>query len=97
MDNETIMVSSFFSKYLVESQPLSYHVAKTGLEQMMRYYALHLDSKGTRVNSIMPFTFLKEESKSFSLNNQPLLDLYEPRLSIGRICKRDAVKFANDF
>lgn len=84
-DNGIVMVSSVFSKYVIEGQRLSYHVAKAGLEQIMRYYALHLGTKHIRVNGITPFTFLKEESKSFYLNNKPLLDLYESIIPLGRM------------
>ncbi len=84
-DNGIVMVGSVFSKYVVEGQALSYHVAKAGLDQMMRYYALHLGPKHIRVNGITPFTFLKEESKSFYLNNQPLLDLYESIIPLNRM------------
>ncbi len=84
-DNGIVMVSSVFSKYVGEGQALSYHVAKAGLDQMMRYYALNLGPKHIRVNGITPFTFLKEESKSFYLNNQPLLDLYESIIPLNRM------------
>lgn len=84
-DNGIVVVSSVFSKYIGEGQALSYHVAKAGLDQMMRYYALNLGPKNIRVNGVSPFTFLKEESKSFYLNNQPLLDLYESIIPLKRM------------
>ena len=96
-DNGIVMVSSVFSKYIVESQPMSYHVAKAGLEQMMRYYALHLGPKGIRVNSVMPFTFLKEESKSYYLSNQPLLDLYESIIPLNRMATAEDSANVIDF
>ena len=52
---------------------------------MMRYYALDLGPKHIRVNSIRPMTFLKEESKSFYLENKPLLELYDDIIPMGRM------------
>jgi len=96
-DNGIIMVSSVFSKYIFEGQALSYHIAKAGLDQMMRYYALHLGPKGIRVNSIMPFTFLKEESKSYYLNNKPLLDLYKSIIPLNRMATAEDSANVIDF
>ena len=84
-DNGLVMVSSVFSKYVGEGQAISYHVAKAGLDQMMRYYALNLGSKKIRVNGIATFTFLKEESKEFYLKNKPLLELYESIVPLQRM------------
>lgn len=84
-DNGIVMVSSVFAKYVGEGQALGYHVAKAGLDQMMRYYALNLGAKKIRVNGITPFTFLKEESKKFILENKPLVELYESIVPLGRI------------
>jgi NAD(P)-dependent dehydrogenase (short-subunit alcohol dehydrogenase family) len=44
-DNGLVMVSSVFSQYIGDEQPISYHVAKAGLDQLMRYYALNLGEK----------------------------------------------------
>ena len=84
-DNGIVMVSSVFAKYVGEGQAASYHVAKAGLDQMMRYYALNLGARRIRVNGITPFTFLKDESKSFYLNNRPLVDLYESIIPLKRM------------
>jgi NAD(P)-dependent dehydrogenase (short-subunit alcohol dehydrogenase family) len=84
-DNGVVMVSSVFAKHVGEGQAISYHVAKAGLDQMMRFYALNLGSKKIRVNGLTPFTFLKEESKSFYTQNKPLLDLYESIVPLKRM------------
>ena len=84
-DRGIVMVSSVFSKHVGEGQLASYHVAKAGLEQLMRYYAVNLGSQGIRSNGVTPFTFLKEESKSFYLNNEPLLNLYHNIIPLKRM------------
>ena len=84
-DNGLVMVGSVFSQYVGEGQAISYHVAKAGLDQMMRYYALNLGAKNIRVNGISTFTFLKDESKEFYLKNKPLIELYKSIVPLKRM------------
>jgi NAD(P)-dependent dehydrogenase (short-subunit alcohol dehydrogenase family) len=84
-DRGLVMVSSVFGTWVGAGQSISYHVAKAGLNQMMRFYALDLAARGIRVNAVTTFTFLKEESKSFYLNNAPLLELYQTIVPMGRM------------
>ena len=84
-DKAIVVVSSVFGDFVGEGQALSYHVAKAGLNQLMRYYAVNLGRKGIRVNGVTPFTFLKEESRDFYLKNQLLLDLYRNITPLGRM------------
>jgi NAD(P)-dependent dehydrogenase (short-subunit alcohol dehydrogenase family) len=84
-DNGLVMVSSVFSHYVGQGQAISYHVAKAGLDQMMRYYALNLGSKKIRVNGISTFTFLKDESKEFYFKNKPLMKLYKDIVPLNRM------------
>jgi NAD(P)-dependent dehydrogenase (short-subunit alcohol dehydrogenase family) len=85
VDNAFLMVSSVFSTHVGEGQAASYHVAKAGLDQLMRYYALNLGPRGIRCNGITPFTFLKEESKQFYLDNTRLHELYESIIPLRRM------------
>ena len=84
-DKGIVMVSSVFGDFVGEGQAVSYHMGKAGLNQMMRFYAVNLGKKGIRVNGVTPFTFLKEESKDFYLNNKPLHDLYQRMIPLGRM------------
>lgn len=70
------VVSSVYAQFIGSSQPASYHVAKAGLNQLVKYNAWVLGKKGIRINSIMPLTYLKEESKEYYLTNTKLMDLY---------------------
>jgi len=84
-DKAMVLVSSVFADFVGEGQAVSYHVAKAGLNQMMRYYAVNLGRKGIRVNGVTPFTFLKEESRDFYLKNKALHDLYRKITPLGRM------------
>lgn len=80
-----VIGSSIASSSIAPNQPLSYHVGKAGLEQMVRYYAVSLGPMGIRVNGIAPCTVLKEESRDFYLHNVALLDLYRRIVPLGRM------------
>jgi NAD(P)-dependent dehydrogenase (short-subunit alcohol dehydrogenase family) len=84
-DKGIVMVSSVYSQYVGEGQSVSYHVAKAGLDQMMRYYAMNLGPEQIRVNAISTCTFLKDESKEFYLKNKPLLEMYDSVVPLKRM------------
>ena len=57
-----VLVSSVASEIVVEDQPVGYHVAKAGMQQMARYYAAMLGRRGgVRCNCVSPSIFVKEE------------------------------------
>jgi NAD(P)-dependent dehydrogenase (short-subunit alcohol dehydrogenase family) len=84
-DAGIVLVSSVFARAVGEGQGLGYHVAKAGQEQMVRWFAVNLGSRGIRVNGVAPFTFLKPESRDFYLANQPLMGLYRDIVPLGRL------------
>ncbi len=84
-DGSIVIVSSINAKFISKHLPLSYHVGKAGLNQMVRYYAIALGPRNIRVNSVSPGTFLKEESKEFFLKNKDLHNLYLKMIPLGRM------------
>jgi NAD(P)-dependent dehydrogenase (short-subunit alcohol dehydrogenase family) len=84
-DRGIVLVSSVFGDRVGEGQPLSYHLGKAGMNHMARFFAVSLGRKGIRVNAVTPFTFLKEESKDFYLNNKELYALYQEMVPLGRM------------
>lgn len=86
-----VVVSSTASEFIVDEQPLVYHVAKAGLNQMVRYYAVNLGAKGIRVNSVSPGIVLKEESKEFYEKNKDIHDFYCGITPLGKMCVSEEV------
>lgn len=80
-----VLVSSVMGSFIAGGQPLSYRVGKAGLNQMVRYFAVALGPRGVRVNSVSPFTILKEESRDFYLENNRLQALYRAITPLGRM------------
>lgn len=84
-ERSIVIISSVAGTFIGLEQPLSYHVAKAGLNQLVRYYAVVLGAKGIRVNSVSPSTVLKDESREFYLKNKKLQNLYKKIIPLGRM------------
>lgn len=84
-DRSIVVVSSTASDLVTDDQPLSYHVSKAGLNQLVRYYAVGLGPKGIRVNAVSPGTVLKEEAEEFYNQNPKLHELYKRLTPLGRM------------
>lgn len=85
-EKSIVVISSLASQFIAAEQPLSYHVAKAGINQMVRYYAFALGPKGIRVNCVSSGAVFKEESRDFYLQqNKQLYDLYKQIAPLGRM------------
>lgn len=80
-----VLMSSIAASCIAHNQPASYHVAKAGVAQLVRFYAVELGGKGIRVNGVAPATTLKAESQDFFLGNAALRDLYAKMIPLGRM------------
>ncbi len=84
-DKAVAVVSSVYGDHVGSSQPLDYHVAKAGLNALVRYYAVSLGGKGIRINAISPLTYLKEESKHVYLGDAAKLEQYRRLVPLRRM------------
>jgi NAD(P)-dependent dehydrogenase (short-subunit alcohol dehydrogenase family) len=80
-----VLVSSIASRYVAAEQPVSYHVAKAAMSQMVRYYAVSLGRKGVRINAICPGTVVREESKAFYAAHPEIEALFRGIVPLGRM------------
>ena len=60
-----VILGSIAGRFVSEEQPLSYHISRAALGQLVRYYAVGLGAKGVRVNCVVPGTVLKPEHSAF--------------------------------
>ncbi len=90
-DRSIVIVSSLASRSVAREQPVSYHVAKAGLVQLARYYAVSLGPKGIRVNCVSPGTVLKEEAAEFYRTNAKLSRMYERLTPLGRMASAEEI------
>jgi NAD(P)-dependent dehydrogenase (short-subunit alcohol dehydrogenase family) len=91
------LVSSAYAVFVGSSQPVGYHVVKGGLNAMVRHYAVTLGRNGIRVNAIMPFSYLKRESRAFYENNEKLMEDYRRVVPLGRLGAAEESANAIDF
>ena len=80
-----VAITSAASIFVAQEQPLSYHVAKAGIKQLVRYYAVLLGPNGIRVNSVSPITILKDESKQFYTQNESVMNMYREIVPLRRM------------
>jgi NAD(P)-dependent dehydrogenase (short-subunit alcohol dehydrogenase family) len=90
-DRAIVVVSSIADRFVASEQPLSYHVAKAGLTQLARYYAVTLARRGIRVNAVSSGTIVKDESRTFYREQKALRQLYESMIPLGRMGTADEI------
>jgi NAD(P)-dependent dehydrogenase (short-subunit alcohol dehydrogenase family) len=72
-------------------------VAKAGLNQMARYYAVVLGQAGIRVNVVSPGTVLKPENRDFYLGDARLQALFKQVVPLGRMGTAQEIAEVIDF
>jgi len=85
-DKSIIIVNSIASTFISRDATDGYQISKAALLHLARYYAVLLGKQGIRVNTVTPFTFVKEISKDFFESNQDWHKIVEKRIPLGRIC-----------
>jgi NAD(P)-dependent dehydrogenase (short-subunit alcohol dehydrogenase family) len=78
-----VMVSSVADHFIGDEQPVEYHVAKAGLNNMARYYAVTLGQKNIRCNSVSPCLFIKDRTRGYHESEQRS-QLYKKIVPLGR-------------
>lgn len=80
-----VMVGSIASQLVVSDQPVGYHVAKSGMLQMARYYALKLGPRGIRVNTVSAAFLIKRDSRAYHEENPAHRELWSRRAPLARM------------
>ncbi|MDP2342931.1 MAG: SDR family oxidoreductase [Deltaproteobacteria bacterium] len=60
-----VVIGSIAAELVQLDQPLGYHVAKAGLAQLVRYYAVKLGALRMRINGVTSGPMVKPESRAF--------------------------------
>jgi hypothetical protein len=92
-----VIVGSAASHLIHDEQPVGYHIAKAGLNQMVRYYAVTLGLRGIRVNCVSPATLIKEESANYYAEQSELRSMYEKIIPLRRMGKAEDVADVIEF
>lgn len=92
-----VMVGSLAARQIAPEQGPAYHVAKAGLEQLMRYYAAEWGPRGVRVNAVVPGIVLKDSARPYYDQHPQLQAGYERIIPLGRMGRPQDVCAAIDF
>jgi len=84
-DRSIVIITSPAASKVALEQPLSYHVAKGGLSQIVRYYAVVLGPLGIRVNGVQPAIVFKSRANKFYGQHPELVTLYQSITPLGRM------------
>ena len=60
-----ILLSSVSNKTIVDDQDLNYHIIRSAIEQVMKYFSVKFSTKQIRFNCILPSKILKPSNKKF--------------------------------
>jgi NAD(P)-dependent dehydrogenase (short-subunit alcohol dehydrogenase family) len=90
-EKSIVLMGSVASRMIADEQSAGYHVAKAGLVQMARYYAIALASRGIRVNAVSPGIVLKDEARAFYRGKRELLSLYRRIIPRGRMTEASEI------
>ena len=84
-DRSIVIITSPAATKVALEQPLSYHVAKAALSQIVRYYAVALGPVGIRVNGVQPAIVFKARAAAFYAQHPELVQLYKRITPLGRM------------
>jgi 3-oxoacyl-[acyl-carrier protein] reductase len=85
-DRSIVAIASTVTQFLSPDAPDSYHVSKSALVQLVRYYARELGPKGIRVNAVSPFTFLKQSNIDFYASSARWKEFVDTQIPLRRAC-----------
>jgi len=85
-DKSIVIVNSVAGTFITRDATDSYQISKAALLHLARYYAAKLGKAGIRINTVTPFTFVKDISRNYFESSNEWQQIVEKRIPLGRIC-----------
>lgn len=79
-----VTITSTVTRLLTLGESDAYHVSKSALLQLTKFYAHALGPSGIRINAISPFTFLKPENSEVYLKNESWQTIVREQIPLRR-------------
>jgi 3-oxoacyl-[acyl-carrier protein] reductase len=87
-----VFITSPAARAYVSSEPLAYHLAKSGINSAVRYLAGKLGNQGIRVNAVSPGGIVvKERSRDFFMKNPLKVKWAVTAAPLGRLLEPEEV------
>ncbi len=80
-----VLLGSVAGLWIASEQGAGYHVAKAGMETLIRYYAVRWGPSGVRVNGVAPCAFIKPESRQYHTDNPAASERMAKLTPLGRM------------
>ena len=80
-----VVMNSIAASEIADEQDFDYHITRSALKQLVRYYAVNLGSKRIRVNGITSGPYVKPESETTYRGDETLVDLHRLLSPLGRL------------
>ena len=80
-----VLLGSNAGSFILYEQPGSYHVVRSGIESLTRYFAVELGKFNIRCNCVVPATVVKPENKDFFVPDNGVRKLIEKITPLKRI------------
>lgn len=81
-----VFISSISIKTIIHDQPLYYHITRSAIDQMMKYFAVDYGKNSIRCNSILPAKLIKPENKNFyNKKNNSVRKMIEKITPLGKM------------
>ena len=64
-NSSVVIISSVSTRTILDDQSQSYHLIRSALEQLVKFFAVRLGKKNIRFNCVMPTKIIKPENKNF--------------------------------
>lgn len=92
-----VMISSNAARSVAPEQPVDYHIAKSAIEQMVRYFAYQLGARRVRVNAVAPALTIKPENEAYYAAHPKLTEMFSSATPLGRMARAEDVCGVIDF
>lgn len=84
-ETSIVIISSKASRFIFDEQSFAYHSSRAALENLTKYYAVHLGVQGVRCNCVLPGTIIKPENEDFFNRNMKVTQLIKDITPLGRM------------
>ncbi len=97
INGSVVFISSIAIQTIVHDQNVDYHITRSGIELMTKYYAVKYGHKKIRFNCILPTKIIKPENKKFFTKDNKITKLIQKITPLNRMGDSQDIANVCDF